>query len=52
MYYVTADRERLVEILPKGAEAAEICVAQGDFAALMLQKCSPFINGVCRNPLA
>jgi hypothetical protein len=41
MYYVTADRERLVEFLPKGAVAAEIGVAQGDFAAVMLQKCSP-----------
>lgn len=41
MYYVTADRERLVEFLPKGAVAAEVGVAQGDFAALMLEKCAP-----------
>jgi hypothetical protein len=41
MYYVTADRERLVEFLPKGAVAAEIGVAQGDFATVMLEKCAP-----------
>ncbi len=41
MYYVTADRERLVEFLPKGAVAAEIGVAEGRFAALMLEKCTP-----------
>lgn len=41
MYYVTADRERLVEFLPKGAVGAEIGVAQGDFAAVMLEKCAP-----------
>ncbi len=41
MYYVTADRERLVEFLPKGAVAAEIGVAQGDFAAVLLERCAP-----------
>jgi hypothetical protein len=41
MYYVTTEREQLVEFLPKGAVAAEIGVAQGDFAAVMLAKCAP-----------
>lgn len=41
MYYVTTERERLVEFLPKGAVAAEIGVAQGDFALMMLEKCAP-----------
>jgi hypothetical protein len=41
MYYVTTERERLVEFLPNGAVAAEIGVAQGDFAAVMLEKCAP-----------
>ena len=41
MYYVMAQRERLVEFLPKGAVAAEIGVAEGTFAAAMLEKCAP-----------
>jgi len=41
MYYVTTERETLIEFLPKGAVAAEIGVAQGDFASVLLAKCAP-----------
>jgi hypothetical protein len=41
MYYVTTERERLIEFLPKGAVAAEIGVAQGTFASVILAKCAP-----------
>ena len=41
MYYVTAERERLVEFLPKGAAGAEIGVAEGTFAGILLEECAP-----------
>ena len=41
MYYVATEREKLVEYLPKGAVAAEIGVAHGAFAAVLLEKTAP-----------
>ena len=41
MYYVTAEREKLMEFLPKGAVGAEIGVAQGDFASVILARGAP-----------
>jgi hypothetical protein len=41
MYYVTTERENLVRFLPKGGVAAEIGVAQGNFAATLLANAAP-----------
>jgi hypothetical protein len=41
MYYALTERENLVAHLPPGGVAAEIGVAQGDFAAVLLEKAKP-----------
>ena len=41
MYYTMTERENLVAYLPPGGTAAEIGVAAGDFAAVLLEKAKP-----------
>lgn len=41
MYYVLSTREELLPYLPKGAVGAEIGVAEGDFAAAILEAADP-----------
>jgi hypothetical protein len=41
MYYVMTERENLVAFLPHGGVGAEVGVAQGDFAAVLLERARP-----------
>jgi len=41
MYYVFVDRSRLLDLLPKRALVAEIGVAEGEFAAAIIERTQP-----------